>query len=152
MENLTEDAIREIELIHSIWLSFEVAGEVYKLMAFCADDIQFWPPEEQPLLGHGAVSARITQETKRIHCIEISDRRVRGSNQIAYLTAGYKTTFSSAEDSTPRQVRGRHLWILRKQTGIWVITLVSWSVVELFRQRLDLPRSPRTEAMFGRPP
>jgi len=36
-------------------------------------------------------------------CIEIIERRIRGSNEVAYLTAGYKTTFSSAEDSTPRQ-------------------------------------------------
>ena len=34
---------------------------------------------------------------------EITDSRIRGSNEIAYLTASYKTMFSSAEDSTPRQ-------------------------------------------------
>jgi len=138
MKKLTEDAIHNIEFIHSSWLSLEIAGESHKLMAFCADDIQFWPPDEQPVFGRGAVSARIAQQTKRVHCIEISDRQVRGSNEIAYLTAGYKATFSLGEDSTPQQVRGNHLWILRKQT-IWVITLVSWSILEVVRVSPNLP-------------
>jgi ketosteroid isomerase-like protein len=138
MKTLTEDAIQDIEFIHSSWLSLEIAGENHKLMAFCADDVQFWPPDEQPLFGRGAVSARIAQQAKRVHCIEINDRQVRGSNDIAYLTAGYKTTFSLGEDSTPLQVRGNHLWILRKQT-IWVVTLVSWSILEVFRLSPNLP-------------
>jgi hypothetical protein len=58
-------------------------------------------------------------------------RRIRGSNEIAYLTASYKTTLSSAQDSTRRQVVGSHLWILEKRDGEWVVTLVSWSVWEL---------------------
>jgi len=73
-------------------------------MALCADDIELWPPDAQPLLGRAAVSAQMARGTTRIHCIEIIERRIRGSNDVAYLTAGYKTTFSSAEDSTPRQV------------------------------------------------
>ena len=51
-----------------------------------------------------------------------------GSNDIAYLTASYKTVFSSAEDSTPRQAFGSHLWILEKGPDGWALTLVSWSV------------------------
>jgi ketosteroid isomerase-like protein len=97
-------------------------------MALCADDIELWPPDAQPLLGRAAVSAQMAKGTKRIHGIEITDRRVRGSNDVAYLTASYKTTFSSAEDSTPRQALGSHLWILRKRTGMWVVALVSWSL------------------------
>jgi hypothetical protein len=38
MDKLTEDAIREIEQIHSSWIEFEVAGEGHSLMALCADD------------------------------------------------------------------------------------------------------------------
>jgi ketosteroid isomerase-like protein len=128
MDELTEDAVREIEQIHSSWVEFEVAGENQNLMALCADDIEFWPPDTQPLLGRAAVSAQMVRGTTRIHCIEITDRRIRASAEIAYLTASYKTTFSSAEDSTPRQALGSHLWILRKRTGTWVVTLVSWSV------------------------
>jgi ketosteroid isomerase-like protein len=138
VKKLTKDAIQDIEFIHSSWLRLEIAGGNHKLMAFCADDVQFWPPDGQPLFGRVAVSARITQQTKRVHCIEISDRQVRGSNEIAYLTAGYKTTFSLGEDSPPQQVRGNHLWILRKQT-IWVVTLVSWSILEIFRVSPNLP-------------
>jgi len=128
MDELTKDAIREIEQIHSSWIEFEVAGEGHSLIALCADDIELWPPDARPLLGRTAVSARMAHGTTRIHRIEITDRRIRGSNEIAYLTASYKTTFSSGEDSTPRQALGSHLWILRKRSGKWVITLVSWSL------------------------
>jgi hypothetical protein len=40
MDKLTEDAIREIEQIHSSWIEFEVAGEYQSVMALCADDIE----------------------------------------------------------------------------------------------------------------
>jgi ketosteroid isomerase-like protein len=128
MSELTQDAVREIEQIHSSWIEFEVAGQGHNLMALCADDVELWPPDEQPLLGRAAVSALIGHGTARIHCIEITDRRIRGSNEIAYLTASYKTTFSSTDDSTPRQALGSHLWILRKRAGTWVVALVSWSL------------------------
>jgi ketosteroid isomerase-like protein len=128
MNELTEDAVREIERLHSNWIEFERTGEHHSLMALCADDIEFWPPNAPPLLGRAAVSAQVTHGTTRIHCIEITDRRIRGSNEIAYLTASYKTTFSSAEDSTSRQALGSHLWVLRKRAGAWVVTLLTWSV------------------------
>ena len=128
MYELTKDALKEIERIHSNWIEYEVAGDVHSLMALCADDIEFWPPDAQPLLGRAAVSAQMAREKTKIHSVEIADRRIRGSNEIAYLTASYRTTFSSAEDSTCRQALGSHLWMLRKRTGTWVINLVSWSV------------------------
>ena len=127
MKGLPEDAVREIEQIHSRWIEFEVDGKNHDLMALCADDIELWPPDTQPLIGRAAVSAWIVRGTSRVHRIEISDRCIRGSNEIAYLTANYKTIFSFGEDSTPRKSRGSHLWILRKQAGIWVVSLVSWS-------------------------
>jgi len=60
MDKLTEDAIREIEQIHSSWIEFEVAGEGHCLMTLCADDIELLPPDAQPVLGRPAVSARLT--------------------------------------------------------------------------------------------
>ena len=128
MDDLTEDAVREIERIHSSWIEFEVAGEDRRMLALCADDIEFWPPDAEPVLGRTAVLAQLVRGTTRIHGIEISDRRIRGSDEIAYLTARYKTTFSTAEDSTPRQALGSHLWILQKRAGSWLVTLVKWSL------------------------
>jgi hypothetical protein len=40
MYKLSEDAVREIEQIHSSWIEFEIAGEDHSLMALCADDIE----------------------------------------------------------------------------------------------------------------
>ena len=128
MDELTEADVRKIEKIHSNWIEFEVAGEDHSLMALCADDIELWPPDAQPVLGRAAVSAQLVRSTTRIYAIEITDRRIRGSNEIAYLTASYKTTFSSAEDAAPRQAFGSHLWILEKRADGWALTLVSWSV------------------------
>jgi ketosteroid isomerase-like protein len=128
MDNLTEDAVREIERIHSRWIEFEIAGEDRRLLTLCADEIEFWPPDTQPVRGRTAVLAHFAGGTTRIHGIEISDRCIRGSGEIAYLTASYKTTFSSAEDSTLRKALGCHLWILQKRSGSWVVTLVSWSL------------------------
>src|SRR5713101_4769770 len=127
MNRLTEDDVREIQQIHSSWIEFEVAGEDRRLLALCADDVEFWPPDAPPVLGRTAVSAQLSRGT-RIHGIEISGRRILGSNEIAYLTASYKTTISSAEDSTPRQAFGSHLWVLEKGADGWALTLVSWSV------------------------
>src|SRR5260370_11708741 len=124
MDKLTEDAVRQIGHIHSSWIEFEVAGEDHSLMALCADDIELWPPDAQPVLGRAAVSAQLACWTTRIHGIEITNRRIRGSNEIAYLTASYKSRFSSAEDSTIRQTLGTHLWILQKRRVCWVLSLV----------------------------
>jgi len=44
MNELTKDAPREIEQIHSNWIEFEVAGEDDSLLALCADDFDLWPP------------------------------------------------------------------------------------------------------------
>jgi ketosteroid isomerase-like protein len=128
MYELTEDALIEIERIHSSWVEYEVAGDNHSLMALCADDIELWPPDAQSLRGRAAVSAQMASEKTKIRSIEITDRRIRGSNEIAYLTASFRTTFSPAEDSIRRQAHGSHLWILRRRNGVWVVTLVSWSV------------------------
>jgi ketosteroid isomerase-like protein len=128
MDELTEDSVREIEQIHSNWIEYEIAGEYSRLIALCADDIELWPPNAQPLRGRAAVSAQTARGPTTIHGIEITDRSIRGSNEIAYLTANYQTTFSSEQDPTPRQALGSHLWVLRKRAGTWSVHLVSWSL------------------------
>jgi ketosteroid isomerase-like protein len=128
MDTLTEDDRRKIEQIHSSWIEFEIAGASHNLIALCADDIEFHPPDAQPVCGRAEVAAHLALGTKRIRIIEISARRIRGSNEIAYLTASYKTTFSATEQPAPKQLLGSHLWILQKRNGKWLISLVSWSV------------------------
>jgi ketosteroid isomerase-like protein len=123
MSTLPEDALHEVEQVHSRWTELEAAGEAHSLMALCADDLELWP-----LLGREAVSAWMARGSTRIHSIHTTERHIRGSNEIAYLTANYKTTFSLKEDSTLRKSRGNHLWILRKQAGTWVVALVAWSL------------------------
>src|SRR6266404_7478402 len=108
MSTLPEDALHEIEQLHSRWTELEAAGDAHSLMALCSDDIELRSPDAQPLLGREAVSAWMARGSTRIHSIEITERHIRGSNEIAYLTANYKTTFSLKEDSTLRKSRGSH--------------------------------------------
>ena len=131
MGGLPEEAVREIEQIHSKWLELETAGDVRSLMALCAQDIELWPPDARPVTGREAVSVLMARGTARIQSIEISERRIRGSSEVAYLTASYKTEFSLSENSSPTQSSGSHLWILRRQAGAWVVALVSWSAWSL---------------------
>lgn len=37
------------------------SGDNHSLMALCADDIELWPPDAQPLLGRAAVSAQMAR-------------------------------------------------------------------------------------------
>jgi ketosteroid isomerase-like protein len=139
MAELSVDAAREIEQIHSSWIAFEIAGEDHRLITLCADDIELWPPDGKPVAGLTAVSARMAQGETRIHSIETTDRRIRGSNEIAYLTSNYRTTFSVPEDPNPRQSLGNHLWILRKRVDGWVVVLVAWSSWGAGREACQTP-------------
>jgi hypothetical protein len=38
MKEITKNAVRGIEQIHSTWIEFEVAGQGQSLRALCADD------------------------------------------------------------------------------------------------------------------
>lgn len=108
----------------------EATGEDGQLLDLCGDDIELWPPDSPPAVGRDAILARIRggkERKEKIHSIEISNRRIRGSNEIAYLTASYKTTLTTAKNQQGRQIRGSHLWILRNRAGTWQITLVTWS-------------------------
>jgi ketosteroid isomerase-like protein len=125
--DLTQQSIRQIERIHSDWLEMEAAGESMRLLDLCADEIEFWPPDRPPTIGRQAIGAEISIRSDRVESIEIADRNIRGSNDIAYLTASYKTKLSSAQNSTSRQILGSHIWILRNHAGTWKIILVAWS-------------------------
>jgi ketosteroid isomerase-like protein len=128
MGELTDDNVRTIEKIHSSWIQLELAGEHHRLAELCADEIELWAPNARPVVGRAAFSALLSaREDTRVHAIEITDRRIRGSNEIAYLTARYKTTFSSSEDPTPRHATGSHVWILERRVDHWVVVLVGWS-------------------------
>jgi ketosteroid isomerase-like protein len=124
---LTQDSVREIEDIHSSWIQIEIAGDNGRLLDLCGDDIEFWPPDSPPAVGRDAIMAQINSGSKRIQSIEISDRRIRGSNEIAYLTASYKTKLSAAENRTGAQIHGSHIWVLQNRAGTWQIRLVAWS-------------------------
>ncbi len=128
MARLTEDAIRTIEEIHAKWIAAEIAGDLQSCLNLCAEEIELWPPDQAPVIGRAAVARKLTAETIKVSAVDISNRRIRGSSDLAYLAANFQTTFSQTEDTTPRQIRGSHLWILQRSSGTWLVTLVSWSI------------------------
>ena len=127
MDRLTTAAIGKIEQIHSKWIELEIAGEDRKLIDLCTSDIEFWPPDAPPVRGRAAVAEYLAQGIARIQRVETTERRIRGSNEVAYLTANYETTFSTMDDPNPKRALGSHLWILRRQADQWLVALVSWS-------------------------
>jgi ketosteroid isomerase-like protein len=58
MDKLTEHDRRQIEQIHSSWIEFEIAGANDSLMTLCSDDIEFFPPDGQPVCGRAEVAAQ----------------------------------------------------------------------------------------------
>jgi ketosteroid isomerase-like protein len=75
MYELTKDALSEIQQVHSSWVECEIVGDSLSLMALCADEIEFWPPDAPPLRGRAAVSAQTASAKAKIDSIEITDRR-----------------------------------------------------------------------------
>jgi ketosteroid isomerase-like protein len=130
MEPLSEEAIHEIAQLHSRWIQSEIAGDPQACLRLCAEDIELWPPDQRPAIGRATVAEKLSVGGAKIHAVDISGRRIRGSGDIAFLTANFRTTFSTADDLTPRQILGSHLWILQKRSDTWLVTLVSWSLWE----------------------
>jgi ketosteroid isomerase-like protein len=128
MARLTEDAIRTIEEIHAKWIAAEIAGDLQSCLNLCVDQIELWPPDHAPAIGRAAVARKLTAETVRVSAVDISNRRIRGSSDLAYLTANFQSTFSRMDAITQSEVRGSHLWILQRSAGAWLVTLVSWSI------------------------
>ncbi|HEX4156435.1 MAG TPA: nuclear transport factor 2 family protein [Acidobacteriaceae bacterium] len=128
MAGLTEDAIRTIEEIHAKWIAAEIAGDLQSCLDLCAEEIELWPPDQPPAIGRAAVARKFTAEAVKVNAIDIANRRIRGSKNLAYLTANFNSTFTLTNGTTPRQVRGSHLWILQNSAGAWLVTLVSWSI------------------------
>lgn len=119
--------IATIELVHSAWINYERASDLDGLLALCAHEVEFWPPNAPPVVGREQVARYLNYPETVIRDINVSDRRIRVSHEFAYLTAKYQTTITSPNQSTAT-VAGSHLWILRKDADNWMVTLVAWSV------------------------
>ncbi len=129
MQDFSAEAAADIVALHTAWIECELRGKVDELLKFCADDIEFWPPNAQPVRGKRAVTAYLSAPASKPVRIEISDRQIHGSATLAYLTASFRTTPAAPVDPGA-EVIGHHLWILRKAAADWRIVLVSWSIAE----------------------
>lgn len=154
---LTEDSIKQIERIHCNWIQMEAAGEIGHLLDSCGDEIEFWPPGSPHVVGRDAIMAWIRRGKEKIQSIEISDRRIRGSNEIAYLTASYKS-FGLSEKSkgqtSPRKPLmdiAEPYWQLANQSGdlVTVGLKCSFSPAQIFLSTIEMSRQ-LTSRITGR--
>ena len=121
------EEVAKIELVHSAWINYERVGDLNGLLALCADDVEFWPPNAPPIVGRDEVARYLNHPETVIHNIKVSDCRIRVSHGFAYLTAKYQTIFTTQDERTVTTV-GSHLWILRSDANNWIVALVAWSV------------------------
>lgn len=126
--SLSPAAILEIEHLHSLWVAAEMAGDPQQLLALCDPTIELRPPTAPLVCGHAALAEYLALATARIHTVEIADLVITGGSHRASLTARFTTTFSTREDTTPRQISGHHSWLLARRPDSWLITRISWTL------------------------
>jgi hypothetical protein len=126
MDHLPKETIQTIERLHSMWIDLEWLGKhtacwlsaLRTRITSSGRAVGLWPR---------CGSRALVEGTAQIHSIEISHRHLSGSSESVSLTANYRTMFSAAGDSAPREATGSHRGGLRKQAGQWLVFLVSWS-------------------------
>jgi len=74
---LMHQEIDAIELLHAAWIDYERGGDLSHLLALCADDIEFWPPNAPPIIGREEVARYLSRTKTVIHDIKVSERRIR---------------------------------------------------------------------------
>lgn len=114
--------------LHQAWLDAELDRNITILLQLCSDDIRFYPPNSPPIDGKLAVRKFLEPEPHRISSVETSSPQIEISGNLACKTATFTTRFSSERESDVRVVRGNHIWILRRNSGQWRITIIAWSV------------------------
>ena len=45
------EEVAKIELAHAAWINYERVGDLNRLLALRADDVEFWPPNALPIVG-----------------------------------------------------------------------------------------------------
>jgi ketosteroid isomerase-like protein len=128
MMELVQHDIDKIQALHNLWLNLEIAGASSKLVELCVDEIQWMPPDAQPIVGKEAVLKYLNGISVQVESIDITNLSIRGSDSIAYLTSDYRTRFLTEGDLGVDEARGSHLWILTKvESGEWRLALLAWS-------------------------
>ena len=128
MRELSEQDLNNIQALHSNWIAKEVEGKGSDVVDLCMEDIQWLPPDSQPIVGREQIANYLASQDVKLLSVDISNLSVRGSRSVAYLTSDYRTLYSGQGHSqVTHEAKGTHLWILRKQGDRWLVAVVAWS-------------------------
>jgi ketosteroid isomerase-like protein len=116
-------AIREI---HDAWLAAELRGDAPEILDLCTEDVRWVPPSGPMLSGKRAANALLGANGPTIEEIRTLDLEVDGRGAIACKTCRYETRLRAPSGGVSQVARGRHLWVLRKELGVWKVAVVMW--------------------------
>ena len=120
------DADRDaVAALQARWIEAEISEDRGALRALMSDDIAIWPDDAAPVRGIDAVLAA-TQGPFPIRSVEISDVGMQGGPVHAWKTARFTTQFDN--DGETVTIHGRHLWLLRRESGAWKLAGLSWEI------------------------
>lgn len=117
--------------IHRQWLERELSGHPLEVLDLCSEDILWIIPGAKNVSGKENVRKWLRiQPAVVIEAIDIDQMIIELSSQVAIKTANFTTTIRDQNASL--QVKGSHLWTLRKdvEKAIWQVTRVSWSIIK----------------------
>ena len=136
MTGLSERTQQAIIAVQQQWLEHELAGDMTAVLALCADDVVWLPPNEPALRGKDAVAAWLAGlPENRIRQVEITNLRIHGAGGLAYKVADFTTWPGTAGQAGDEPVVGSHLWVLQEVSPEhWQVSVVAWSVARQSEQ------------------
>ena len=119
------------------WLGHELAGDMAGVLALCAEDVVWLPPNEPALRGKAGVAAWLAVlPGNRIRRIEITNVHIDGSGGLAYKVADFTVWLDTAGQTNDEPVMGSHLWVLREVSPEqWRVAVVAWSIAGPTKRR-----------------
>lgn len=121
-------ALDEIRQLHDAWLAAELRGEVETVLDLCTADVRWLVPGRPVLEGREAGRQLLQAPRVKLIALEANDVRIEQRGDLACKTARYEARYRTAERE--KVSRGTHLWIIRRDQGVWRVALVTWQAEE----------------------
>ena len=127
MPQLSDDDLKAILALHDRWRDEELAGNESHILSFCTDSVRWLPPGIPPLEDKHAIAQYLENNRVDLHKVVFTRTSVDGNDSVAYLTSDFSSRYSLPGSSEIHECTGTHLWILRKEAGLWRVAVVTWS-------------------------
>ena len=128
MTKLSEQDVKSIKQLHDIWIAKELQGKGSEVVDLCTEDVQWLPPDGPPIVGKEYIANYLATQRVQLLTVDAADVSVQGSGSIAYLISNFTTHYlTEGHSEVPHEAKGRHLWVLRKETDQWLVAVVTWS-------------------------